>query len=752
MPATVAAIGSSPASRATVTPDAATLATVPAGTSCIVTFTLPSGNTVDTTALTPSGVWVDTAARVPAIALSPAEGAQTQVTDPQWVTATGSGLNTATAVTFAYCPADNPTATYPALNLKPAANGSSISFQVPNVPASSCAVVITLPKKGSRPAGYTVASVPPSGGFTFLPPYQGAIPVTVTNSATSGIADGDLYLSVMADVSGGGAVGGITGVNGSTLTSAAFTSLPGYDAATHSATLTLTPPVESGNLYFSNASLTGAPPDPATSTIRYGFAEFTYDASGLDVDFTMIDQVGVTMSQVLKDQSQSAIPGSYRDTGCLVDIVNGLSLTGVDMSPYVFDQATGTNTGGVMKYTGTLPTSTPAPGTWTLDDLNDVSDGGSTWIGLVGASKYPTPYPSVETYATSVTGPLTVQDSVGVTSTKKDPQYGNGAFDYTATLSGGVWTLAGTVSGGQPGPTLRVEQAGLYGPGTRGGTGYGLYGQDGPFNVQLPGKAWLGWSNGSALTGTGWTTVTKTIYRDFIAAFSYGYWGSAYGNDTGASGVNFTRNPLTDAYAAAQPTYPTKTGQYAWNVYDDVIRAASNSDYSLPAPGAPKPSGVYAMPYSDTFVPSDLSPNQQQAFAYYWDLTLGDPATCHGPTAVQARLAPTPQTVKVDVGTPITTAVLAEFGFTGPVTYSISPVLPSGLSLDTETGVISGTPVATLSQTAFTITGSDGTTSALARVNLAVGADPTSTPTPVVPTCPPGSWWDPTYQACVEPA
>ena len=573
-------------------------------------------------------------------------------------------------------------------------------------------MVITLPAAGSRPAGYTVASVPPNGGFTFNPPYQGPITVTVTNPHVGGvpvsrITDAELWVSALADPTGGGAIDVIPALNATTLTSVAFSTLGGYDPTTHTGTMTITPPLTSGNLYFSNASLTGKAPNPLTSPVRYGFAEFTYNDAGLDVDFTMIDQIGLTMSQEMTAQDRSAIPGSYRDTGCLVDIVNDLSLAGVSMS------ASTATADGVMRYSGAAPQTIPAPGQWTAGDL---STGG--WVGLIGASKSPSPYPAVGAYTAGITGPLTITDNVG------DPNYG-GAFAYQATLANGIWTLAGTVGGGaggageQSGPTIRVEAAGLSGAGTKGGTGYGLYAQDGPFKVTLPDGTTTSWSNGSALTGTGWTNVTKTIYRDFIAAFSYGYWGSAYGagTATGPNAVNFTMDPVTGAYATAQPA-AAKAGTYAWNVYDQVIRSHSNVGYH----GTPVPSGVYAMPYSDTFVPSSLSPNQQQGFAYGWSIALGDPVGCDQNPA--ATLTPASQPVRVDVGTQVETSTYTATGFPGTVGYSITPALPDGLQFDAATGVVSGGPTAAQTATTYTVTGTSQGTTATATITIAVGVDP----------------------------
>ncbi len=44
----------------------------------------------------------------------------------------------------------------------------------------------------------------------------------------------------------------------------------------------------------------------------------------------------------------------------------------------------------------------------------------------------------------------------------------------------------------------------------------------------------------------------------------------------------------------------------------------------------------------------------------------------------------------------------------GPITsYAVQPALPAGLTLDTTTGVISGTPTAVTAQAVYTVTGSN---------------------------------------------
>jgi hypothetical protein len=58
---------------------------------------------------------------------------------------------------------------------------------------------------------------------------------------------------------------------------------------------------------------------------------------------------------------------------------------------------------------------------------------------------------------------------------------------------------------------------------------------------------------------------------------------------------------------------------------------------------------------------------------------------------------------------------------TGTVSsYSVSPALPSGLSLNTSTGTISGTPTATAAQTAYTVTATNGTGFTTATLQISV--------------------------------
>jgi hypothetical protein len=83
-------------------------------------------------------------------------------------------------------------------------------------------------------------------------------------------------------------------------------------------------------------------------------------------------------------------------------------------------------------------------------------------------------------------------------------------------------------------------------------------------------------------------------------------------------------------------------------------------------------------------------------------------------------LSYTPSSASGTVGTAITSLNPT---VTGTVTsYSVSPTLPSGLSLDESSGVISGTPTAVSASASYTVTATNGTGSTTATVTIEVSA------------------------------
>ena len=96
-------------------------------------------------------------------------------------------------------------------------------------------------------------------------------------------------------------------------------------------------------------------------------------------------------------------------------------------------------------------------------------------------------------------------------------------------------------------------------------------------------------------------------------------------------------------------------------------------------------------------------------------------------------LAPATQTATLSVGEAMTaTTVLVSTEIAGTKTFTITPALPAGLSLNSTTGVVSGTPTVSLAATTFSIVASDGTSSAMATLTLTV-AEVTSQSVAVTP-------------------
>ena len=87
-----------------------------------------------------------------------------------------------------------------------------------------------------------------------------------------------------------------------------------------------------------------------------------------------------------------------------------------------------------------------------------------------------------------------------------------------------------------------------------------------------------------------------------------------------------------------------------------------------------------------------------------------------------ASISPNSQSVIATINAQIaSTQSFTTAGFSGAITYSVSPSLPNGLSMNSTTGVITGTPTVIQSSTSYTITATGATAgTGAATVNIAV--------------------------------
>lgn len=101
-------------------------------------------------------------------------------------------------------------------------------------------------------------------------------------------------------------------------------------------------------------------------------------------------------------------------------------------------------------------------------------------------------------------------------------------------------------------------------------------------------------------------------------------------------------------------------------------------------------------------------------------------------TAAAASLIPPSQVVVATVGKSFSTSAFQASNFGGTtISYSIQPTPPEGLSLNTSTGVLSGTPLAVASQANYAVTAQSSSAKVTASITLTVvqsggGTTPTS--------------------------
>ncbi|MGA0709905.1 MAG: putative Ig domain-containing protein [Ilumatobacteraceae bacterium] len=104
-------------------------------------------------------------------------------------------------------------------------------------------------------------------------------------------------------------------------------------------------------------------------------------------------------------------------------------------------------------------------------------------------------------------------------------------------------------------------------------------------------------------------------------------------------------------------------------------------------------------------------------------------ATAASPVSAATTMTPSAQSLSGTVGSAVTaTTAYTVTGITGTKVFAVSPSLPAGLALNTSTGVISGTPTESSVATDFTVTATDGTSSATAKVTITVTGTATISP------------------------
>ena len=99
-------------------------------------------------------------------------------------------------------------------------------------------------------------------------------------------------------------------------------------------------------------------------------------------------------------------------------------------------------------------------------------------------------------------------------------------------------------------------------------------------------------------------------------------------------------------------------------------------------------------------------------------LGIAVPITASNVMAAEG-ITPLTQFISATVGNEITpSTAYTSTGITGTKVFAVAPSLPAGLTLDTTTGVVSGTPTSAKAAAAYTVTATNGALSATATITI----------------------------------
>lgn len=260
-------------------------------------------------------------------------------------------------------------------------------------------------------------------------------------------------------------------------------------------------------------------PSPDTSKIRFDTVELTYlPGTAAIANLSAVAMFGVPMDLQAVDAAGGVVPDESKGYRCYTDTIRErLRATGVDMTIVERKTAAG------------------------------------DFARIVAPATIAAGYPDLGAYVDSQTGRE-------ITLAGRFDGQPAGQFRYSGRFGqDGSISLTGTVpTGADPAKTLHI--AGNSIPDA-------IYTQNGPYTV------------GGVPAQVGDNDVYSAMYRDFIVAFAYGYWGGRYGDDAQA----FNSNPPPAAFSKARLGPEPYS---SWHVYAEVFNEFSNS---------------YGMPFSDTF-------------------------------------------------------------------------------------------------------------------------------------------------------
>ena len=228
-------------------------------------------------------------------------------------------------------------------------------------------------------------------------------------------------------------------------------------------------------------------------------------------------------------------------------------------------------------------------------------------------------------------------------------------------------------------------------------------------NIGIPGNGsiWVGFSSdvvfginaiqlSSSSTPTAPTVTTQAVTSINSSA------ATGNGNITGLGSANPTAHGVCYSTSANPTTSDTCTDEGA---------ASSTGAFTTSLTGLTASTTYYVRAYATNTVGT----------SYGSDVTFS--------TSAAPSLSPSTQTVTATINSAITaTTAFTASNFSGSVVYTVSPTLPTGLSISASTGVVSGTPSSAQSATSYTVTATYAAASQTATATLSIAVSSETDP------------------------